>query len=283
MHPMDTLRLRLQVGDSSPSNLKKYSLVPSSSIRHLMSLYSGYSVAVGFTIPGLAVFLTSYDITKATIARYTSLNSEHTLNHCVSGFIAQGLAGLIFNPMEVVKGYMQTRNPGAKPPLIRQIVSSVYRNQGLTGFFRGYWLAVAVFGPHNIIYFSAYEKMKSLIKTHQDNSPLKLQHFLLASSVATLFGATVTHPIDVLRARYQIYNTSRSMVTNTSLAAPMSVHQYAMHIWRTEGKLRPFMRGITYRIGYLVPNTALSMTMFELFKPLFLQLHNGASLADFST
>ncbi|KAJ9072496.1 hypothetical protein DSO57_1026956 [Entomophthora muscae] len=273
MHPMDTIRLRLQLGPGA-NETKQLSVVQqfnarTLNFRHISSLYSGYSVAVGFTIPGLAVFLTSYDLTKSAISHYTPFKTDHTLNHCASGFVAQGLAGLVFNPMEVVKGYLQTQ----KAAPLRHIVGSIFRNQGITGFFRGYWLSVAVFGPHNVIYFATYEKIKALLS--REREPLALQHFIFASSTATLLGATLTHPIDVVRARYQIHSTSRSM--NPTSLPHLTVQQMMGQMWK-QGGIKPFSGGLFCRVAYLVPSTALSMTMFESFKPLFLRLLNSPSI-----
>lgn len=241
----------------------------------LRGLYRGWSVVVRFSIPGLSVFLGGYDAAKYTLDKYTSLKKESSINHMTSGLIAQQLAHIIFAPMELFKTVYQTSPiiKGVKAPSLTSLIGEVYKLDGLKGVYRGGLLGLAIYAPHNILYFGTYEKFKMMLANRRnltDLSQLNAFEFLLASSGATAIGATITHPIQVIQTRYQLANTQTSAAVSTlgdqKPFKRINLGPLVKNMYSTAG-FRVFYQGIIMRICWMAPNTAMSMSLYELFKP----------------
>ncbi|KAI9297637.1 mitochondrial carrier [Neoconidiobolus thromboides FSU 785] len=259
MHPIDTLRIRYQVGEKSLENSSKPQKGLSVYRGQLRGLYSGYSVALLFTLPGMTIFYTSYDINKKVLDKYFNIDQNNSLNHSISGFLSSNLAGLIFNPMEVIKGYLQVQGNDSQQVKVNKLIQQIYRKQGMVGFQNGYFLSVAVFGPHNLIYFSFYEKFKKYFNDNNNNDSL---NFVKASALSTLLAVTSTHPIEVLRSKYQYLKTEQNFGTSKN---KVNISNLIKSIYKNNG-IRGFYKGMLLRCFYFIPNTTMTMTLFELFK-----------------
>ena len=53
-------------------------------------------------------------------------------------------------------------SPPTEASTALQICREIWIHEGWVGFFRGYWLGVAVYVPHSMIYFTIYENVISL-------------------------------------------------------------------------------------------------------------------------
>ncbi|KXN65848.1 mitochondrial carrier [Conidiobolus coronatus NRRL 28638] len=258
-HPLDTLRTRATAGLTAlpPSTIDGHK----SFTNTLRGLYRGWSVVVRFSIPGLSVFLGGYDAAKYTLDKYTTLKKK--------------LAHIIFAPMELFKTVYQTSPiiKGIKAPSLTSLIGEVYKLDGLKGVYRGGFLGLAIYAPHNILYFGTYEKFKSMLASRRnltDLSKLNGFEFVLASSGATAIGAILTHPIQVIQTRYQLANTQTSATAATlgdqKPFKRINLGPLVKNMYSTGG-FRIFYQGIIMRICWMAPNTALSMTLYELFKP----------------
>ncbi|KAJ3092013.1 hypothetical protein HK102_011640 [Quaeritorhiza haematococci] len=87
-------------------------------------------------------------------------------------------------------------------------VRTIYRNEGLRGFFTGFWIGLLVYVPHSMIYFVVYERLKILaagppLRLGPDPDHLSSVAYLLASTVAAALASAVSNVFDVVKTGYQ--------------------------------------------------------------------------------
>ncbi|KAF9908138.1 hypothetical protein EC991_010158 [Linnemannia zychae] len=175
-HPLDTLKTRIQVSNSSQG------LIPTFvELVRTHNLYRGLPIALALSVPGLSVYLTAYDLAKDRLSRqFDSFGTDTVQNHMMSGMIAEVCSGLFWTPMEILKSKQQVENmspgagkfpsssvaPNVSPSLSSSATSStvpsaqstipkytstwslarrVYQHEGLLGFYRGYFITLGVF------------------------------------------------------------------------------------------------------------------------------------------
>ncbi|CAO3625939.1 unnamed protein product [Cunninghamella blakesleeana] len=198
----------------------------------------------------------------------------------LSGSVAEIVAGTLFTPMEVLKNQLQT----SKALTTKQLAKTIYQQEGISGFFKGYWMGLVVFLPHTMIYFSTYEYLKSkltiyyrmkvssssessesLIINHSKNqmdyaSHLPWNYYLISSSIASLISSGLSAPLDIIKTRWQVSASDHGIEYRQG---PLSI---AKQLWKQEGQWRGFTKGIAARVLWAIPTTAISMTVFESVK-----------------
>ncbi|KAJ1961395.1 hypothetical protein IWQ62_003884 [Dispira parvispora] len=257
---------------------------------------------------------------------FASLAQDSVVNYGLAATGAEMLSGLIWTPMEVLKNRLQvqgeplqratsslsTSHPtsntsNAHVSSLRstslsstwQLARQISHNEGIRGFFRGYWLSLAVFVPHTVIYFITYEKLKqkwALAITDRSNqfrdslgtlenmSPrassrgveLPFYGYLGCAATACALSASVSNVFDVIKTRWQVQQSKpvtirlQDRVTTfdgrSNISSP-TIRQLVLSMWRTDGGYQAFTRGMLARVLWMLPSVTISMTVYELLKP----------------
>lgn len=237
---MDTIKTRIQTDHVDYESLNQ-GHKPRHSLHGFLSLYSGLTVTLLFSVPALSTYLCFYELTKEYLSG--PLGKDNLINHAISGTVAEMTAGLFFTPMEVIKSQMQIR-----PLTAKEITYGILKQDGLKGFFKGYWWSLAVFLPHTIIYFIVYEQLKLMM-------PEKgFFVFFVCSTIAGCLGVVVSTPFDVIKTRWQV-----SAQEEAYQVGPLEIARQ-MYL---DGGLRPFAKGMLARMAWGIPTMTISMTLFE--------------------
>lgn len=158
--------------------------------------------------------------------------------------------------------------PGAYTSVLHG-ATSIYRSEGLYGFYRG--LTPSLFGvSHGAIQFMAYEKLKIWRMTMLDpehaqntatsanagtrNRPKKVElsnwDFLTLSALSKVFAGSITYPYQVVRARLQTYD---------ALTKYKGAGDVVKQVWKGEG-LAGFYKGyILFSLSYCPSNNSHSL------------------------
>jgi hypothetical protein len=171
----------------------------------------------------------------------------------LSGCAAEVAAGTLFTPMEVMKNRLQTRHDLQYSAL--KLAKTIMRTEGFRGFYRGYWMGLAVFVPHTMTYFVCYEKLKEWVTPHA----LPFQTYMFSSSIAGVISILVSTPLDIVKTRWQISADEHGKAYRKG---PLVIGK---ELILKEGK-GALTRGLWARIAWGIPTTAISMTVFELLK-----------------
>lgn len=248
---VDTIKTRLQTKHNQYSPiLQDDHKPPSGFFQTLYSLYRGIGITLLFSVPALTLYLTTYEWTK------TWLLLTPLLTHAIAGCFAELAAGIFFTPMEVIKSQLQIDR--LETNTTWSLAAFIAKNEGFAGFYRGYWITIAVFLPHTVIYFVTYEQLK-LLWTEQDQTFLV---YFICSAIASALGIIASTPLDIIKTRWQVSTQDVSFQ-----AGPIMI---AKQMWTHEGKWRAFTQGMIVRIAWGIPTTTINMAVFEQ----LIKMHN---------
>mmetsp|Transcript_9776 Transcript_9776/g.26054 ORF Transcript_9776/g.26054 Transcript_9776/m.26054 type:complete len:344 (-) Transcript_9776:1-1032(-) len=279
VHPMDTLRTRMMAGDARGSlAATARSLWRAHGVR---GFYRGFGVTITVQAPAVATYLTTYDAAKLWLVdtRAPGLGASSALTHLLAALAAESVSAFFWCPMEVVKQRIQLRSDAALSTA--KVVRDLLAHEGPSALFRGYGLTLGVFGPYAMLYFVCYEKCKQLAST-AINEPLDaVVSSADRATVTTLSSGTVlccaagsaaiaaaaTTPLDVLKTRIQTQDdvTLRAISAASPQSGAPRAWSAAQAVVRESG-LRGLFRGLSARVLWITPQTAITMTAFEAFK-----------------
>ncbi|ORE11037.1 mitochondrial carrier [Rhizopus microsporus var. microsporus] len=245
-YPIDTIKTRLQTNYESLSDNTE----PRNTYANIISLYHGLSVTLLFSVPALTLYLTTYSSSKEFLDSYRApiLAQDALLNHAISGLFAEAAAGLFFTPMEVIKSQLQIQ-------VVHQstlsLVKGIAKEEGIFGFYRGYWITLAVFVPHSVTYFVVYEQLKAFWSEESQTFFV----FLLCAAIASAAGILISTPLDIVKTRWQVSNQAEAYK-----GGPVSI---AIRMWKYEGGAVAFTSGMWARVMWGIPLTTINMAIFE--------------------
>ncbi|KAJ3063444.1 hypothetical protein HDU98_000767 [Podochytrium sp. JEL0797] len=260
VHPLDTLKIRVQNGTTERS---RSVLAVLRNTKHLSSLYNGLSVTLALSVPGLAVYLSTYEVSKYNIGMALSTDGQpqsNVLVHALAGTIAECFSGVIWTPMEVMKSKLQVETAEVTTNATVELAKKIYREEGMRGFFRGYFVTLSVFIPQTVIYFVTYEQLKAYSLSHSDTIPHYIG-YLGSAAIASTISSSISNIFDVVKTRIQVADGSDHRYQR--------VFSVASDMYRNEGGFAAFTRGVTARVISIVPSSMLSMTIFEVLKEIY--------------
>eukprot|EP00698_Gefionella_okellyi_P024937 TRINITY_DN8964_c0_g1_i1.p1 TRINITY_DN8964_c0_g1~~TRINITY_DN8964_c0_g1_i1.p1 ORF type:complete len:292 (+),score=41.14 TRINITY_DN8964_c0_g1_i1:17-892(+) len=260
-HPLDTVRAREMHGSFSDVRGLLPTLRAIVAREGFAALYRGLGIALIVQGPAQATYLSTYEVAKQRASKFgeeSGIGAESPVVHLACGLAAEAVSGLFWVPMEVIKQRMQVNLPNYQKSTFAALneMASAARRNGIASLFRGYWMTLAVFGPYSMVYFSVYEQFRKvgarLIETDITGAPSTSVIFTSAA-LASGVSAAVTTPLDVVKTRLQTHPEY-----NSGLVA-------LREIIRTDGA-SALLRGLTARVGWMMPGTAITMSAFELLK-----------------
>jgi len=159
------------------------------------------------------------------------------------------------------------------------VLRDLLRAEGIRGLFRGYALTVGVFGPYSMIYFVAYERGKHAWADALGVAPpggaadaLPLYAVISSAAASGAVAAAATSPLDVVKTRIQTQGDvgAAPAAVGAGGGAPRSPAYTSTwgavrRIVAEEGA-RGLCRGISARVLWIMPGTAITMGTFEALK-----------------
>lgn len=151
---------------------------------------------------------------------------------------------------------MQVYGSGYKTCL--QCASSVLRKEGVKAFYRSYTTQLVMNVPFQSIQFMTYEFMQDLMNNERQYDPLT---HMCSGAVAGAIAAGLTMPLDVCKT---LLNTQEACARthlsyiNGMAAAFRTIYDFC--------GVRGYFRGLSARIIYQMPSTAISWSVYEFFK-----------------
>ncbi|XP_006818113.1 solute carrier family 25 member 36-like [Saccoglossus kowalevskii] len=161
------------------------------------------------------------------------------------------------NPIWLVKTRLQLdqrkigRNLGAL-----QCIQSVYRKEGLRGFYRGVTASYAGISE-TVIHFVIYEHLKKTLREKRgtqigsEKSAQDFMEYMLCGACSKTCASILAYPHEVVRTRLREEGTKyRSFIQTLATVA------------REEGP-RALYRGLATQLVRQIPNTAIMMSTYE--------------------
>ncbi|CAM6010232.1 unnamed protein product [Sphagnum balticum] len=288
LHPVDTLKTRIQSGGQTGFSLQKQS-----DIGHALKYIVGIDGVRGLyrgVVPGL----TGSMVTGATYFGFIEsskdwLEGEHPnlagpWAHFLAGATGDTLGSIVYVPCEVLKQRMQIQGSSKTwhrtyTSSIKKATPAVYysgafhaarvilRQEGLTGLYAGYFSTLVRDVPFAGLQIMLYEAMRASMVYGQERwgsskalQPVGLEKHQFSSLEELIMGGTagglsafLTTPMDVLKTRLQVQGSS---------ARYRGWRDALQTIWREEGT-KGFFKGALPRVLWFVPASAISFMAVE--------------------
>ena len=154
------------------------------------------------------------------------------------------------------------------------IVKNILETEGVSGFFRGLYPYLIVYGPGSAIWWMAYEWSKKLLNPvlpsdpQLAGSPNVSDHFkkamshLVCGSLAGIASVAVTNPLDVARTRLQLMEFRNQAERQSIMGGFTKVLRDTL---RNEG-VAGLYKGSRPRILIKIPGSALAFLGYEYLK-----------------
>ncbi|KAJ3197279.1 S-adenosylmethionine transporter [Irineochytrium annulatum] len=172
MHPLDTLKTRLQAAagsTASTTTLRSVILSPD----FLRTLGRGFVTSVAGAGPQGGLRLSSYEFAKHHLQRHPVPRSARTgapepqyrfgmtamTASAVSAVVGDLASSIVKVPREVVTSRLQTAGQGVKSEATA-VIREILATKGVGGLFQGFWSTTARDAPFMIILFCTYEGFK---------------------------------------------------------------------------------------------------------------------------
>eukprot|EP00914_Ancora_sagittata_P010549 GHVO01020456.1.p1 GENE.GHVO01020456.1~~GHVO01020456.1.p1 ORF type:complete len:314 (-),score=23.27 GHVO01020456.1:585-1526(-) len=257
MYPIDCIKTRMQCLVPDPrANYRNvvdamYRIVRYEGIANSFRGINAMAYGAG---PAHALYFACYEYMKKSLSKPG--HSNH-LAHGAAGVCATLLHDAVMNPADVVKQRMQMYNSPYKSCL--QCLRQVYAKEGTRAFYRSYTTQLSMNIPFQSIHFMVYEFCQDELNPQRSYHP---HTHWISGALAGAFAAAATTPLDVCKT---LLNTQEKCAVSQPGASVDGLVQAFRTVYQYQG-MRGYFRGVSARIIYQMPSTAISWLVYEFFK-----------------
>ncbi|XP_033725424.1 solute carrier family 25 member 44-like [Pecten maximus] len=287
-YPLTLVRTRLQVQRGKDVYKGTFdALVKIRAAEGIRGLYQGFGVHAIQACNSL-IYITVYENMRQIMINKEELQTfkyKSYLSSFVGGFSASLISQTIAVPIDIVSQHMMLlgqskqrtdevpakvkvkleRLQGIHIPdkkkmkkidVVKAIISQVYKKEGFSGFYRGYFISMAVYGLGSALWWPFHELYGYMVVPA---FPQWVPRILLDGFSAFLSGlttVTITNSMELVRVRMQVGRTG--------------FKETLRRTWREE-RLGIFTKGLTARMIHVAPFSFLIMTSYSTIKHLSLK------------
>lgn len=221
----------------------------------LKILYRGYSLSVFGAQPVYAAYFGAYECVKMKMLERFPDASPSAIQ-IASGFFAECVAVIFWNPWEVVRQRMQLGEGSGPARTFVQTTQDIVKESGVRGLYAGIGGYLALWGTFSPLMFVIYERAMAIAypppppmltgegqrvgpQRAESNVVPSLGVSFLAGSFAGIASAAITSPFDVVKTRMQTQ-------TPTTMLRYTSVFHGLQEIYTHEGP-KALFRGVMAR------------------------------------
>ena len=172
----------------------------------------------------------------------------------------------------VIKQRMQVGDSPYKT--CRECAVHVYRKEGMHAFYRSFFTQLAMNIPFQSIHFIMYEACQDMLNPGREYHPLT---HCASGAVAGAVAAAATTPLDVCKTLLNTQERLRVLETPGGEQGRIEGLSQAVRTINSCCGPRGFFRGLTARVIYQMPSTAISWSIYELFKHYLLDMKSKSS------
>lgn len=267
LHPMDTLKAKLQVQRAS---LKPEFFSITDGVRFTLQhegmrgFYRGITVSLTGSLPAVTLYFSGYELGKQILLSFPAVSASPFLAYLAGGLFAETVACVVFVPIDVIKERLQVQSNlklyryGGGVDAVRQIM----KTEGLRGLYKAYGATVGSFGPFSALYFLFYEYFKQWT-TH--GQMISFSESLVCSGLAGSLASWITNPLDMAKLRMQVMRSAKA----TGQESHFNYRNMLHGVWEiaTHEGVRALFRGALARVMFHTPNTAIVMSLMEYLRP----------------
>ncbi|KAH9791548.1 mitochondrial substrate carrier family protein [Citrus sinensis] len=181
----------------------------------------------------------------------------HANRYLIAGGVAGATSRTATAPLDRLKVVLQVQTTRAH---IMPAIRDIWRDGGISGFFRGNGLNVLKVAPESAIRFYTYERLKKLIakvKGDEEKANIGASGRLFAGGLAGAVAQTAIYPMDLVKTRLQTYVCEGGKVPK--------IGAMSRDILVQEGP-RAFYRGLVPSLLGIIPYAGIDLAAYESFK-----------------
>ena len=127
----------------------------------ILGLYKGLAAVITGGVPGVCLYLTTYDLCKDYLLKVDIISASPFLCYFTSGLAAEAACCILFVPVDVVKERLQIQSlqSNVKYKGSLDAIMTITKEEGLKGLYKGYNATLIAYGPFSALYFYMYEKV----------------------------------------------------------------------------------------------------------------------------
>ncbi|XP_076032561.1 mitoferrin-1-like [Oratosquilla oratoria] len=259
MYPIDSVKTRMQSLAPSPETAYRsvrdglFKMVSTEGITRPVWGVNAVIVGAG---PAHALYFSAYEMIKKWGNKSNSLQTQ--LANAAAGCGATLLHDGVMVPADVIKQRMQMFNSPYRS--CWDCLQKVYATEGLSAFYRSYSTQLVMNLPFHAIHITMYENLQHMLNPERNYNP---KVHMVAGAMAGAVGAAFTTPLDVCKT---LLNTQeQSTLSHLRQTHVVGILPALRTIYSLQG-FKGFFRGVQARVLYQVPGTAISWSIYELFK-----------------
>uniref|UniRef100_A0A914D4A8 Mitoferrin-1 n=1 Tax=Acrobeloides nanus TaxID=290746 RepID=A0A914D4A8_9BILA len=227
-----------------------------------MRPFRGVNAVAAGAIPAHALYFTVYEKAKGFLTGHT-FGHNNTLAYGAAGVLATVVHDLVMNPAEVVKQRMQMAYSPYGGSL--ECIRCIYKREGIVAFYRSYTTQLLMNIPFQAVHFMTYEFVQQIRNPEHKYDPAT---HLIAGGLGGGVASAVTTPLDCIKTVLNTQQTPEIQDKRMLLKATSTykgIFDAIVSIYKVRG-VRGFFSGIQARVLFQMPGTALSWSVYELFK-----------------
>ncbi|CAL0318084.1 unnamed protein product [Lupinus luteus] len=154
-------------------------------------------------------------------------------NHYITGLIcnagagaaAGAIAATFVCPLDVIKTRLQVHGlpPAQKGSIIITSLQNIFKTEGFRGMYRGLSPTILALLPNWAVYFTVYEQLKGLLRSHADGSnELTTVGNIISAAGAGAATAISTNPLWVVKTRLQTQGMRPDVIPYKSILSALT-------------------------------------------------------------
>ncbi|XP_019462365.1 PREDICTED: nicotinamide adenine dinucleotide transporter 2, mitochondrial-like [Lupinus angustifolius] len=154
-------------------------------------------------------------------------------NHYIMGLIcnagagaaAGAIAATFVCPLDVIKTRLQVHGlpPAQKGSIIITSLQNIFKTEGFRGMYRGLSPTILALLPNWAVYFTVYEQLKGLLRSHADGSnELTTVGNIISAAGAGAATAISTNPLWVVKTRLQTQGMRPDVIPYKSILSALT-------------------------------------------------------------
>ncbi|KAI5682593.1 hypothetical protein M9H77_03821 [Catharanthus roseus] len=231
------------------------------------AFWKGNLVTIAHRLPYSSVNFYAYERYKSLLKSIPGLDSHSgkagsdVFVHFTGGGLAGITAASATYPLDLVRTRLAAQRNTIYYRGIWHALSTICRDEGVFGLYKGLGATLLGVGPSIAISFSVYESLRSVWHSQRPEDSTIIVS-LACGSLSGIASSTATFPLDLVRRRMQLEGAAgRARVYNTGLFGTFG------QIMRNEG-FRGLYRGIMPEYYKVVPSVGIVFMTYETLKKL---------------
>lgn len=190
-HPIETIKTRMQVNSGGCVGIVQ-SLLRTEGV---MALWKGIPFAYARELSYTSIKLGAYAPVRDLLG---ANKGDSVMLKFLAGAITGGTGSILGNPFDVLKTLSQTSTTRTQ---VQKLISSLYQNQGISGFYRGVQVNILRACVLNATKMGVYDLSKGFIVDTTGWDRRSPKTAFLSSFIAGFFMTITVAPCDMIRTK----------------------------------------------------------------------------------